>query len=221
MERVLFSWSGGKDSALALYELQKSREYEIAALLTTFSADYDRTTMHGVRRVLLEQQADALGLPLEKVILQKDTTNAEYEDKMRTALERYQAQGVTATVFGDLFLEEVRQYREDNLAKLGMKTILPLWGRDTRELARTFFALGFQAITTCVDSHALDPKFVGRLFDEQFVAELPASVDPCGENGEFHSFAFAGPIFEQRIAFTKGKVVQRENRFYYCDLLPI
>ncbi len=219
-ERVLFSWSGGKDSALALYELYKTQRYEVAALLTTVTQDYDRISMHGVRRVLLEQQAESVGLPLEKILITNQSTNEEYETKMRSVLERYKELGVNSVVFGDIFLEDLKKYREDHLAQIGMRGVFPIWKRDSCALARAFVGLGFQAITTCVDSRVLDQKFVGRLFDAQFVAELPPSVDPCGENGEFHSFAFDGPIFRKGIAFSQGEVVRRDNRFYYCDLLP-
>lgn len=220
MEQILFSWSGGKDSALALYEIQKTGKYQIAALLTTVTQDYDRVSMHGVRRVLLEQQAESLGLPLEQILITNHATNAEYETEMRALLEKYKKLGVNAVVFGDIFLEDLKKYREDNLAQIGMRGLFPIWKRGSRELARAFIALGFQAITTCVDSQQLDRGFVGRLFDEQFLSELPASVDPCGENGEFHSFAFDGPIFRKKIGIAKGEVVLRDNRFYYCDLLP-
>jgi uncharacterized protein (TIGR00290 family) len=220
MEQILFSWSGGKDSALALYEIQKTGKYRIAALMTTVTQDYDRVSMHGVRCVLLEQQAESLGLPLEQILITNHATNAEYETEMRALLEKYKKLGVNAVVFGDIFLEDLKKYREDNLAQIGMRGLFPIWKRESRELARAFIALGFQAITTCVDSHHLDRGFVGRLFDEQFLSELPASVDPCGENGEFHSFAFDGPIFRKKIGIAKGEVVLRDNRFYYCDLLP-
>jgi uncharacterized protein (TIGR00290 family) len=220
MEPVLFSWSGGKDSALALYELQKQQKYAVAALLTTVTQDYDRVSMHGVRRVLLEQQAKSLGLPLEKILITNHATNAEYETKLRALLEGYQARGIHAVVFGDIFLEDLRKYREDHLAQIGMRGLFPIWKRESHELARTFIALGFRAVTTCVDSQQLDRAFVGRFFDAQFLAELPANVDPCGENGEFHSFAFDGPIFQKEIGIVKGQVVLRDKRFYYCDLLP-
>lgn len=219
-EKILFTWSGGKDGSLALYELRKSRQCEVVAILTTVTETYDRISMHGVRRVLLERQADALGLILEKVLISSCATNEEYEDKMCAVLERYRAQGIERVAFGDIFLEELRQYREENLARIGMQGIFPLWRRDTQELAHTFIRLGFEAITTCVDGHVLDKRYVGRIYDEDFLADLPPSVDPCGENGEFHSFAFAGPIFRNRVAFTKGEVVLRDNRFYFCDLIP-
>jgi len=220
-QKVLFSWSAGKDSTLALYELAKTENYEIAALLTTITRDYDRVSMHGVRRVLLEQQGQSLGLPVEKVFISKDTCNEEYESTMRQVLKRYQAEGVGAVAFGDIFLEDLRKHRENNLAKIGMKGIFPIWKRDTVELARTFIDLGFKAVITCVDSNVLDKMFIGRDFDEQFLSELAPSADPCGENGEFHSFVYDGPTFKSRIALTKGQVVLRENRFYYCDLTSV
>ncbi len=220
-EKVLLTWSGGKDSAMALYELETADGYEIAALLTTVTEDYDRISMHGVRATLLEQQAQSLRLPLEKVYITKDASNEEYEEKMRDKLTQYRGQGVFSVVFGDIFLEDVRKYREGNLAEIGMKGVFPLWKRDTNELAHTFVDLGFKAVITCVDSNVLDRGFVGRVFDGQFLSELPGAVDPCGENGEFHSFVYDGPIFRERIAHRKGKVVLRDSRFYYCDLIPL
>jgi uncharacterized protein (TIGR00290 family) len=220
MENVLVSWSGGKDSALALYEILKAQNYRIAALVTTVTEDYDRISIHGVRCALLEQQVAALGFPLEKVLIPKNASNEEYEANMGKLLTEYQQTGVRSVVFGDIFLEDLRKYREQKLAGLGMQGVFPLWKRDTGELARWLCELGFKAITTCVDSQALGRQFVGRLIDEQFLAELPAAVDPCGENGEFHSFVYAGPIFKKSVVFTRGEVVFRENRFYYCDLLP-
>jgi len=220
-EKVIFSWSGGKDSALALYELQKTKNYEIVSLLTTITQDYDRISMHGVRTILLEMQAESLGLALEKVLITKNSSNEEYGCKMQEVLEKYQAEGVCSVVFGDVFLEGVRKYREDNLSKIGMKGIFPIWKRNTAELAHEFIDSSFKAVITCIDSNFLDKKFIGRTFDEHFLSELASTVDPCGENGEFHSFVYDGPIFRQRILHTKGKVVLRENRFYYCDLLPL
>jgi uncharacterized protein (TIGR00290 family) len=219
--KVILSWSGGKDSALALHELRESQDYEIAALLTTVTQDYDRVSMHGVRRVLLERQAQSLGLPLEKVFISKNTSNQEYELKIREVLVRYLTAGVRCAAFGDIFLEDLRKHREDNLSKIGMEGIFPIWKRDTAELAHTFIDLGFKAVVTCVDSNVLDKIFIGRAFDEQFLSELPSAVDPCGEDGEFHSFVYDGPRFQEKIRHTTGEVVLRENRFYYCDLMPV
>ena len=219
MEKVLFCWSGGKDSALALYEIQKDNKYEIISLLTTITEYYDRVSLHGVPRILVEQQAQSLGLPIQEVFIPKDSSNEEYESRMKEILIRFKQAGVSLVVFGDVFLEEVRKYRENNLSKLGMKGLFPIWGRDTLELTRSFIALGFQAIITCVDARALDKSFVGRIIDKSFSAQLPPNVDPGGENGEFHSFVFDGPIFRERIAYKLGKQVLRDS-FYFCDLLP-
>ncbi|MFQ5997551.1 MAG: diphthine--ammonia ligase [Dehalococcoidales bacterium] len=219
MEKVLLSWSGGKDSVMSLYEIQNSGKYEIVSLLTTINKDYDRVSMHGVRRVLLEQQAHSLGLPMTKVLVPKDCSNEEYEARVGEVLSRCKQDGITQVVFGDIFLEWVKEYRENNLAKLGMKGVFPIWRRDTAELTRSFITLGFEAVITCVDTKLLAQRFLGRTLDEQFLADLPPTVDPNGENGEFHSFVFAGPIFKERIAYTLGKTVQRDS-FYFCDLLP-
>ena len=220
MEKILFCWSGGKDSAISLYEIQRSQKYEIVSLLTTITEDYDRVSMHGVPRILIEQQAQSLGLPIQQVFISKACSNEEYESKMREILIKFQQNGVSSVVFGDVFLEEVRKYREDNLSKLGMTGLFPIWGRDTTELTKSFIALGFQAIITCVDARVLDKRFVGSIIDESFTKQLPANVDPGGENGEFHSFVFDGPIFRKKIAYTLGELVLRDS-FYFCDLLPI
>ncbi len=220
MEKVIMAWSGGKDSALALHEIQKSQQYEIVSLLTTITEDYDRISMHSVRRTLLEQQVRALGLPIEEVFIPRSCSLEEYDAKMMGVLAGFKQAGITTAVYGDIFLEWVKEYRENNLAKLGMKCIFPIWGRDTAELTRSFIDLGFQAVVTCVDGRVLDEKFVGRMLDEEFWAELPANIDPSGENGEFHSFVVDGPIFKKRVAYTLGEVVQRDS-YYFSDLLPV
>jgi uncharacterized protein (TIGR00290 family) len=220
MENILVSWSGGKDSALALQELGNDSQYHIAALLTTVTEGYDRISMHGVRRVLLERQAATLGLPLEIVWIPKNASNEVYEARMGQALEKYKRAGVNSVAFGDIFLEDLRQYRLEKLAQLDLQGLFPLWKRDTRQLAGAFIQAGFKAITTCVDTQTLGEGFVGRRFDAHFLAELPASVDPCGENGEFHSFVYDGPLFKQGIAISLGERILREQRFYYCDLIP-
>jgi uncharacterized protein (TIGR00290 family) len=219
-EKVIVLWSGGKDSALALYEILKANQYEVVGLLTTLTKDYDRVSVHGVRRVLLEQQANALGIPLEKMFIAKGASDADYESELLKTLGRHRAEGVFSVMFGDIFLEDLRKYRERIMAKVGMKGIFPLWKRDTKKLAQTFIDLGFKAVITCVDSNVLGKDFVGREYNEQFLSDLPASADPCGENGEFHSFVYDGPLFREMISFEKGEIVLRENRFYYCDLLP-
>ena len=216
-EKVLLSWSGGKDSALAFHEISQDQRYEIVGLLTTVTEDYRRISMHGVREALLEQQASSIGLPVSKVLISKNGSNEEYESQMKDALLKFQQSGVNAVVFGDIFLEDIRKYREDNLARIGMKGIFPIWKVDN--LPQAFIDSGFKAIVTCIDAKVLDKKFVGRLIDREFMDELPTGVDPMGENGEFHSFVFDGPIFRKKIDFILGEVVHRDG-FYFCDLEP-
>ena len=215
---VLMSWSGGKDSCLALHDIQRARKYRVAALLTTVTRDYDRISMHGVRRALLEKQADSLGLPLHQVLISKDATNQEYEMKMGEAFSVYSGQGIDSIVFGDLFLEDVRAYREQFLARHNMRGLFPVWKRDTGRFIKDFIALGFKAVVTCVDSRILDQSFAGRIIDEAFLSSLPSQIDPCGENGEFHTFVFDGPTFARRVEFSLGEVVLRES-FWFCDLV--
>jgi len=219
-KNIFLSWSGGKDSALALYEIQKAGTHSVAALLTTITEDYDRISMHGVRRALLEQQAEALGLPLKKVFVPKDSTNAIYESRMRALLEEGWREGIDTVAFGDIFLEDLKIYREKNLAQLDMKGLFPIWKRDSAELAQTFIKLGFKAVLACIDTAFLDPSFAGRAYDQDLLRDLPPSVDPCGENGEFHSFAFDGPIFKHKVNHTVGEVVGRD-RYCFCDLVPV
>jgi len=220
-EKIIFTWSGGKDSAMALHELKKNAGCEIVALLTTITEDYDRISMHGVRRELVEAQAVSLGIPLEKVFIPKHSSDEDYESRMRAALGRYKEKGVTSVAFGDIFLEELRRYREDNLAKIGMKGIFPLWKRRTSDLARDFIHAGFRAVISCVDSEVLDKRFAGREFDETLLSDLPPGVDPCGENGEFHSFVYDGPVFEDMIRLMRAELVLRDQRFWYLDLIPV
>jgi uncharacterized protein (TIGR00290 family) len=218
-EDVLFCWSGGKDSAMALHALRAAGNRRITALLTTITEEYDRISMHGVRRVLLERQAESLGLPLHPVLIPPQCINATYEERMKEALATHIARGVRRVAFGDIFLEDLRVYREKNLAQVGMQALFPIWKRDTRELAREFVRLGFRAITVCVDPRVLDASFAGRELDASFFADLPPGVDPCGENGEFHTYVFDGPIFKARIACRVGEKVLRDG-FCFCDLLP-
>ncbi len=185
---MLFSWSGGKDSSLALYEIQKCRDYEVAALITTVTSDYERVSMHGLRSSLLEEQAEYLNIPLQKVFISKNASNDEYESKFNEVILNYKESGIRHVVFGDLFLQEIKKYREDLLQKIEMECVFPIWKRDTVKLAKEFINLGFKAITVCVDSNVLGEEFAGREFNEQFLNELPSGVDPCGENGEFHTF---------------------------------
>ena len=218
--KAIMSWSGGKDSTMALYEIRRAGGYQIEGLLTTITRDYDRVCMHGVRTILLEQQAAALGLPLEKIYLDANGSQEAYEAKMRTYLATCRERGIRAVIFGDLFLEDVRHYRERNLAQAGMESVFPLWGQDTRALAERFLHTGFQAIITCVDLQALPRAFVGRRYDHAFLADLPPEADPCGERGEFHSFVYDGPLFRSPVPFQTGCTVVRENRFAYVDLVP-
>lgn len=213
------SWSGGKDSCLALYEIQTARECRVAALLTTVTRDYDRVSMHGVRRVLLEQQTVSLGLPLHEVFISKDATNQEYEAKMEEAFRLYHEREIARIVSGDLFLEEIRDYREQFLARHRMRGLYPVGGRNTAELIREFIGLGFKAVVTCVDGKVLDSSFAGMIIDENFLSALPAHVDPCGENGEFHTFVFDGPDFKEPVRFSVGERVFRDA-FWFCDLMP-
>jgi len=219
-EKVLFSWSSGKDSAFALHELEQTGNSEVIALLTTITGGYERISMHGIRVALLEQQAENMGMYLERVHIPKDASIEKYETAMRETLLGYKGKGVASVGFGDLFLEDLKCYREKRLAEVGLKAVFPLWKRDTKVLSGEFLRLGFKAVITCVDSHALDGQFAGRLYDETFLADLPAHIDPCGENGEFHSFVYEGPIFKKPVRFSKGDVVMRDNRFYFCELLP-
>jgi len=189
--------------------------------LTTVTADYDRVSMHGVRTALLEEQADSLDLPLEKVLIRAGGSEAEYSEAMRRTLDKFIAQGIRDVIFGDLFLEDVRRYREERLAQVGMRPVFPLWGRPTLGLARQFIALGFKATITCVDGQQLDGCFVGREYDASLLADLPEKVDPCGENGEFHSFVHDGPICRQPVRCRIGERVVRDQRFHYCDLIPL
>jgi len=215
---VALSWSGGKDSALALWTLRRQAP-QPEALITTVTEGYDRISMHGVRRELLARQADALGTPLVEIAIPPACVNEVYEARMAGAFAVPPLSDVEAVAFGDLFLEDVRAYREARLAAAGKRGLFPLWGRNTGELARAFIAAGFEAIIVCLDPRALDPSFAGRIYDERLLAELPAGVDPCGENGEFHTFVHAGPLFAAPIACETGEVVERDG-FVFCDLVP-
>lgn len=219
-KEVIVSWSGGKDSAFALYEIIRNGNYKVYHLLTTITEGYNRVSIHGVRQTLLEAQVKSLGLPLRKVYIPKNASNEDYEFKMEEALTEYIRQGVSSVVFADIFLEEVRKYRETNLSKIGMRGLFPLWGRNTEELAHRFIDAGFQAVITCIDSAVMNKKFVGRSFDKQLLDELPSNVDPCGEKGEFHSFVYDGPLFRKGVVYKKGGIILRDKRFYYCDLIP-
>jgi uncharacterized protein (TIGR00290 family) len=217
--RALVAWSSGKDSAWALHEVRRAGDVDVVGLLTTITEPFSRVAMHAVREELLDAQAAALRLPCRKVRLPWPCPNETYEARMAEALADARAEGVTHVVFGDLFLADIRAYREEKLAGTGIAPLFPLWGRDTTALARTMIEGGLRATLTCVDPRALDARFAGRAFDGSLLAELPDGVDPCGENGEFHSFAWAGPMFDAPIPVAPGEVVVREG-FVFADLVP-
>jgi uncharacterized protein (TIGR00290 family) len=217
--KLAMAWSGGKDSALALHRVQQSGRWEVAALLTTVTAGHERISMHGVRDGLLEAQAAALGLPLVRVWIPPRCGNADYEAAMGRAVAGLKAAGVAALAFGDLFLADIRRYREAMLAPTGLAPVFPLWGADTAALAREVTALGFRATLCCVDPRALPGAFVGRAYDAALLADLPPGCDPCGENGEFHTFVHDGPNFRAPIPISVGQKVEREG-FWFADLLP-
>ncbi len=217
-EPILFCWSGGKDSAMALHTLLQQNEVHVVSLLTTVTETYERISMHGVRRDLLQRQAQSIGLPLHEVRIPPQCVNPIYEARMEEALRIHLEKGVRKVAFGDIFLEDLRAYREKNLARIGMTAIFPIWKRDTRELIRSFQANKFRAVAVCIDPKILAPSFAGRELDESFFRDLPAQADPCGENGEFHTFVFDGPIFKFPIPVRTGEVVHRDG-FVFCDLL--
>ena len=219
--RALRSWSSGKDSAWALHVLSQRPDLEVVGLLTTFNEAFSRVAMHAVRRELVEDQAAAAGLPLVPVLLPYPCTNEVYELRMRAALTEAKAAGITHMAFGDLFLADIREYRVRLLEGTGVEPLFPLWGRDTRTLAREMIDGGLRARLTCVDPRVLDRALAGRAFDATLLAELPPGVDPCGENGEFHTFVFAGPNFARPVTYTLGEYVLRDGRFGYRDLLPV
>lgn len=218
MNGVALSWSGGKDSALALWVMREELGIEPAALLTTVTEDFDRVSMHGVRRELVRTQAEAAGLPLVEIGIPAACVNEVYEERMAAALATPPLAEAGTMAFADLYLEEIRAYREQRLVGAGRKVMFPLWGLDTAALARRFIAAGFEATLVCVDPRRIDPAFAGRAFDESLLADLPDGADPCGENGEFHTFVHAGPIFEAPIAVEAGETVEREG-FVFTDLL--
>lgn len=219
--KIIMAWSGGKDSASALLEIVGRKGYDVVALLATVTEDYGRVSMHGVRKELLMHQADSLGYPLIQISIPTAASLERYDDAMRTILSEYRKRGVVSVVFGDIFLEDVKRYRQEHLAQVGMDGLFPLWKCNTQLRAAAFIDDGFRSIVTCVDTQKLDKSYAGRIFDRQFLKDLPSDVDPCGENGEFHSFVYDGPLFERSIPFRVGEKCLRDNRFYYCDLLPM
>jgi uncharacterized protein (TIGR00290 family) len=217
-KKALLSWSGGKDSSLSYFVAKQSGNYQISGLLTTITEDYQRISTHGVRRVLLQRQARAMKLPLCEVMIPKQASNEIYEERTRQILlELYDREKISSVVFGDLFLQDVRDYREEFLGKLGMACEFPIWGRDTKDLANYFIDKGFKAITCCVDLRKIGSEFCGRKFDSKFLSELPPKVDPCGENGEFHTFVYEGPIFQSKIDVKVGAIVERDG-FCFADV---
>lgn len=227
---AFFNWSGGKDSALALFYVLKLKKYDIRYLLTTDNREYKRISMHGVREELLEQQADSIGMELKKVYLPEFSPMEIYDEILSNTLPELKREGIKTSIFGDIFLEDLREYREKKLEGIGMNAEFPLWKRNTSDLIHEFIDLGFRTIVTCVSEKYLDKSFVGRVIDESFINDLPENVDPCGENGEFHTFVFDGPIFNNSIPFRVGektfhkyeneKDPHLEYGFWYCDLIP-
>jgi uncharacterized protein (TIGR00290 family) len=240
MPKALLNWSGGKDSALALYHLLQDDAYTDVQLLTTASETLERVSMHGVRMELVERQARALGLPLQWLRLPEQVPMPVYERMMKETLTAFRDRKYQCSVFGDIFLEDLKTFREKNLARVGMRGVFPLWGRDSRQLVEEFIELGFQAVIVCVNAKHLDASFAGRPLDHAFLRDLPPGVDPCGENGEYHSFVYDGPLFRERVRFTPGEKVFRtysstpadddncfatqpapfDTGFWYLDLLP-
>ncbi|WP_130733934.1 diphthine--ammonia ligase [Flavobacterium sp. J27] len=238
-KKAIFNWSSGKDSALTLYKILQENEYEIETLLTSVNSQYQRISMHGVRIELLEKQAELMGLPLTKMMIPEMPTMEIYDDIMRKTLLGFKEKGIEYSIFGDIFLEDLRKYREDKLALANFKGVFPLWKKDTKALIQEFLELGFKTIIVCVNEKYLGKEFVGRVIDENFINDLPSNVDPCGENGEFHTFTFDGPIFSKSVPFELGEIVYRKYEptnsssndvcktedspytygFWYCDLM--
>jgi len=236
MINAIFNWSGGKDSAYALYKIQQDKLYDIKHLLTTINNEYKRISMHGVREELLETQAASIGQSLTKIYLPEFPSMADYNTQIRSTLLEFKKEGIDQAVFGDIFLEDLREYREEQLMQVGMNAVFPLWKMNTKSLVTDFIKAGFKAVVVCVDERWLDKSFAGKIIDEKFIASLPANVDPCGENGEFHSFVYDGPIFKFPVKFNIGEVVYKRykpdkesvsnevkasnaNGFWYCDLI--
>ncbi len=219
--QTILSWSGGKDSALALATLRADPAVEVVALLTSVTAGYDRVSIHGVRRALLEAQARSVGLPLHEIRLEPQCSNAAYDAAVEHSLAELGARfrGARTIAYGDLFLEDVRRYREDRIGRLGFAVEFPIWGQPTEALARRFIADGFEARLVCVDTTQLEARFAGRAYDRTLLAELPPTVDPCGERGEFHTFVSSGPIFAAPVRYDVGETVLRDERFAYTDLV--
>lgn len=237
---AIFNWSGGKDSTLALHRVLAAKIFDIKYLLTTLSEKYRRISMHGVRDELLEQQAASIGIPLKKIYLPENASMVSYNEIMGATMKQLAEENIHDTIFGDIFLEDLKKYREEQLSKVGFTAHFPLWKEDSKNLLNEFIHLRYKTILVCINEKQLDKSFAGRIIDDSFITDLPTAVDPCGENGEFHSFVYEGPIFKKPIAFTKGETVRRnyipakddndhcfsnapqpyDTGFYYCDLIP-
>lgn len=231
--KAIFNWSSGKDSALALYKTLQEEKFEVTSLLASINKEFQRISMHGVHVSLLEKQASSLGIPLIKMELPKEPSMDEYREIMSKTMYSIQSEGVTHSVFGDIFLEDLRAYREEQLQSIGMEAVFPLWKQNTTNLIHEFLDLGFKTIVTCVNEAYLDKSFAGRIIDKDFIADLPENVDPCGENGEFHTFTFDGPIFKKPVRFAIGETVKKmyprpksdndeqeeDYVFWFCDLI--
>lgn len=231
MQDAIMNWSGGKDSALALTKAINSGKYRVQQLFTTMSEEYERITMHGVRKSLLMEQSRSIGKPLDLAYLSKNPTNAEYEKVIAQKIEKYKTAGISLSIFGDIYLEDLRKYREEQLRKAGFEAVFPLWGGNTKDLIHKFIDLGFKTVVTAVDNSKLDKSFAGRTIDKHFLKDLPEDVDPCGENGEFHTFVFDGPLFQYPVQFVPGELTFKEYPssdkrdtqpagFWFKDLLP-
>lgn len=245
MKKAIFNWSGGKDSSLSLFHILKDKEYEVRGLLTSTNKDFGRVCMHGVRVDLLRAQAQSLGFPLYTIEFSEKYSMQDYDNAVKNAWQSFITDGVESSIFGDIFLEDLREYREKQLAQVQMKAVFPIWKQSTTALAEEFIRLGFKAVIVCVSDKRLGKSFVGREFNEEFIKDLPADVDPCGENGEFHTFVYDGPIFKNPIQFKRGEIIYREynsgndqtskdntdsyyqtavhnvdSGFWYCDLIP-
>lgn len=228
MSKAYMNWSGGKDSSLALHRVLQQQQYQAGCLLTSVNATHNRISMHGVRRSLLQQQAQAIGLPLTTIELPEHPSMEAYESTLLAKVQELQRQQYTHALFGDIFLEDLRSYREQQLHNAGITAVFPIWKEDTAMLMQEFLQTGFKAVVVCVNEQHLPAEFCGRIIDEDFVRDLPAGVDICGENGEYHSFVFDGPLFRHPVAYTKGEVVYKtypgpgssDYGFYFCDLLP-
>lgn len=231
--KAFFNWSGGKDSALALHKVIQDDNFNISTLLTSVNKDSMRISMHGVPVELLKQQTESIGIPLEILSLPSSADMIEYENVMFEKMNKLKSMGINTAIFGDIFLEDLKKYRLEQLAKVNMKAHFPLWKIPTKDIMSEFIDLGFKTIVTCVDANYLDKSFVGRVIDKEFLKDLPTNVDVCGENGEFHTFAFDGPIFKKPVNFTIGEKILKEytysnddthgngtSRFWCCDLIP-